>query len=78
MMRCFELGVTPAFLPSLTFTTYRKKVLTRATRVDGPFQVETTEGILTCQDGWLAFDARGNPYPIANDEFNLIYEAVKE
>jgi hypothetical protein len=53
---------------------YRKKSLTRAVRIDGPFTVETSEGPLTCQDGYLAMDARGYPYPIAADEFALIYE----
>ena len=53
---------------------YRKTALTRATRIDGPFTVQTSEGPLRCQDGYLATDARGYPYPIAADEFALIYE----
>lgn len=53
---------------------YRKRTLTAAVRIVGPFVVDTTEGPLTCQDGWLALDARGFPYPIAADEFDLIYE----
>jgi len=40
----------------------------------GPFEVETREGTLTCEDGWLAIDSDGYPYPIAADEFNKIYE----
>jgi len=52
---------------------YRKHAVTRATKIDGPFTVETSEGDLTCQDGYLAMDARGYPYPIATDEFELIY-----
>lgn len=55
---------------------FRKKVTTRAVRIDGPFVVETSEGPLRCEDGWLAVDARGYPYPIAADEFRLIYERV--
>jgi hypothetical protein len=54
--------------------TYRKTALTRAARVAGPFTVETSEGPLRCADGYLAVDARGYPYPIAADEFELIYE----
>jgi hypothetical protein len=54
---------------------YRKKVLTSAIKIDGPFTVETSEGPLSCADGYLAVDARGYPYPIAADEFALIYEA---
>jgi hypothetical protein len=61
---------------SLTFGEYRKATLTRATRVRGPFTVETREGLLTCPDGYLAIDAHGWPYPIAADEFRRIYEAT--
>jgi hypothetical protein len=53
---------------------WRKKSFTRAARVAGPFQVVTKEGVLTCADGYLAFDHRGWPYPIAADEFERIYE----
>lgn len=53
---------------------FRKVALTRAMRIDGPFVVQTAEGPLRCEDGWLAVDARGFPYPIAADEFALIYE----
>jgi hypothetical protein len=58
---------------ALEWRTYRKKVTTQAARVKGPFTVNTSEGPLTCQDGYLAVDARGYPYPIAADEFALIY-----
>jgi len=30
-----------------------------------------------CEDGYLAIDARGYPYAIAADEFDLIYEEEK-
>ena len=56
---------------------YRKRVLTHAVKVDGPFEVQTSEGALRCDDGYLAVDARGYPYPIATDEFALIYEEVQ-
>lgn len=66
-------------LPSdpLTWGTFRKHAVTRATRIEGPFNVETSEGLMSCADGWLAVDARGYPYPIAADEFALIYEPVE-
>jgi hypothetical protein len=66
-----------AELPSdpANWQSFRKKVLTKATKIDGPFVVETSEGPLSCEDGWLAVDARGYPYPIATEEFSLIYEA---
>lgn len=52
---------------------FRKHATTRAVRLRGPFIVDTSEGPLECEDGWLALDARGYPYPIAADEFELIY-----
>ena len=57
---------------------FQKKVTTKAVKVDGEFTVETSEGPLTCRDGYLAMDARGYYYPIATDEFNLIYAPAKE
>jgi hypothetical protein len=53
---------------------YSKKVTTAAIRIDGPFEVCTSEGVMSCDDGYLALDARGYPYPISADEFQLIYE----
>lgn len=61
-------------VPEYGYRRYRKTSITRAVRVDGPFTVETSEGPLRCADGYLAIDARGYPYPIAADEFELIYE----
>jgi len=57
---------------------YRKKSLASAIRIEGAFEVVTSEGMLRCQDGYLAVDARGYPYPIAKDEFELIYDLVNE
>jgi hypothetical protein len=65
-------------LPSdpATWPKWRKTSVTSALKIDGPFSVDTSEGTLRCEDGYLAVDARGYPYPIATDEFALIYEAV--
>lgn len=57
---------------------WRKIAVTSATLIEGPFMVQTSEGPLTCQHGYLAVDARGYPYPIAADEFELIYREVIE
>lgn len=73
MTRLFFKGAVP---PPEQFKTYRKKTLTKATRIDGPFAVETLEGTMTCPDGFLAIDSYGNPYPIAKQEFENIYEEV--
>lgn len=61
-------------LPEGNYWNYRKTKLTSAIRIDGPFIVETSEGPLRCNDGYLAIDARGYPYPIDKEEFELIYE----
>jgi hypothetical protein len=57
---------------------YRKTVPIKAIRMDGPFTVETSEGQLACQDGWLCQDSRGYPYPVAATEFANIYEPVEQ
>lgn len=67
--RSIDYGAVPQF---------RKVSLTRAIRMAGPFTVETSEGPLRCEDGWLCFDARGYPYPVAAEEFALIYEPAEE
>ena len=76
MSQVFSQGALPS--DPQTWPSYRKRVLTHAVKIDGPFTVETSEGPLTCSDGYLAVDARGHPYPIATDEFSLIYEAASE
>ena len=62
---------------SSKWKTYRKKVLTKATRMNKPFIVETLEGLLKCEDGYLAEDSNGYPYPIDKKEFDKIYVEVK-
>ena len=47
---------------------------TRMLRMVGPFEVATTEGVMRCEDGWLAMDAGGNPYPIAAEEQARSYQ----
>lgn len=59
-----------------SWTEFRKTATTKALRIDGPFRVMTSESEnepFLCEDGWLAIDARGYPYAIADDEFQLIY-----
>jgi hypothetical protein len=55
---------------------YAKIRALEAKRIAGPFSCETREGTLVCQDGYLAIDSSGWPYPIAKDEFEKIYLAV--
>lgn len=69
--RFTKANVDPA---SSIFKPYRKHRLTDAARIHGRFDVQTREGWLKCEDGYLAIDSGGNPYPIAADEFEAIYE----
>ncbi len=57
-------------LPHEKPQTYARKITqTKAIYIDGPFRVETIEGVMGQEDGWLAFDSQGNPYPIADNIF---------
>ena len=56
---------------------YKKKLKTRAVKITGPFRVETREGTMSCESGWLALDANGSPYPIADDVFESSYEVER-
>ena len=73
-----DMRISKDTMPELEFRTFRKVALTKAARMDGPFEVETSEGLLSCKDGYLCIDARGYPYPVAADEFQLIYRPEEE
>lgn len=77
-MKTFKNKYKKGYLPGSGkgWLLYRKKYLTPAKRISGVFKVETTEGCLTCKDGYLAVDSRGFPYPIDKEEFETIYERV--
>lgn len=61
-------------LPEGDWAAFRKTEPIEALRMDGTFTVETREGVVECDDGWLALDSDGFPYPIAADEFENVYE----
>lgn len=63
--------------PQAGWRPFKKVAVTQAIKIVGPFVVETSEGPLHCEDGYLAVDARGYPYPIATEEFALIYQPVE-
>lgn len=56
------------------FEEFSKSGSTKMVRIEGPFTVVTREGTMECEDGWLAIDSRGWPYPIADDEQANIYQ----
>jgi len=58
---------------------YRKKVLTRAIKMNEPFSVETMEGTMEGKPGdWLMIGIRGEMYPCDSKVFMRTYEPVKE
>ncbi len=59
-----------------TAPTYQKRALTRAARIDGPFEVLTKEGWLRCEDGYLVLDANGWLYPIQKEVFEKTYVRI--
>ena len=64
-------------LPSdpATWPKYRKKVLAAMYGpIDGPFTVETKEGTLTRDGGYIAVDQAGWPYPISLSDHADMYE----
>jgi hypothetical protein len=61
------------------FYTYRKKVLTYATPIDEPFEVDTLEGVHTGKAGdYLAVGPHGEMYPIDQQVFLESYEDAEE
>lgn len=46
---------------------------TLAVRINGPFATISKHGVLSCQDGYLALDAEGYPYPIDREVFKNGY-----
>lgn len=74
-----ETIITRGFLKNYKeWPKFRKTSLTHFKRIDGPFTVQTSEGKLHCEDGYVGVDARGYPYPIAKDEFELIYKLAED
>ena len=62
-----------AYVDLKVWPTWKKKLPTRAVRMNGRFIVKTREGELVCENGWLALDTNGDPYPIADDVFQKTY-----
>lgn len=62
------------FIRKEEFFPFKKVGETLMVRIHSPFSVRTREGLMYCEDGWLALDADGNPYPIAADVQLRTYE----
>lgn len=62
-------------LPQGDYRAYRKTYRPDVIRMIGTFSCVTGEGnVVTCEDGWLAIDSQGHPYPIGAAEFESTYE----
>lgn len=57
---------------------FRKTATTKALRIEGPFRVITIHGgdPQECEDGWLALDSQGHPYPIDDRVFQETFKQV--
>lgn len=60
----------------LAWQEFAPKNTIKALRVDGPFQVENSEGTFNCEDGWLVVNSNGEPYPISAQEFEILYDEI--
>jgi hypothetical protein len=71
------MDVTPwsaQHLPDGEYQRFRKEYRPLAIRITGPFSCLTGEGnVASCEDGWLAIDSQGHPYPIGAAEFESTY-----
>lgn len=68
------IKITKDSLPTSGWQEFIKTEPTLMIRIDGPFEVETRNGELRCQDGYLALDAGGWPYPIDYDVQERTYK----
>jgi len=58
---------------------FQKKEPTRMVECDGPFEIETQEGVLHVPEGWhgwVAVDTSGHPYPITAEEQSSTYRRI--
>ena len=55
----------------------RKITPTMVLSILGPFEVKTMHGFVRCEDGYLAVDHAGWPYPIDRDVFEKTYKTTR-
>lgn len=53
---------------------YQKVGSTEMMRIEGPFKCLTQGGEAYCEDGWVAFDSEGYPYPVATTVHEETYK----
>jgi len=72
----FTEGFINTLIESKKFTPYRHKKRARAMRVEGPFDVETRDGLKHCEDGYLLLDEDGWPTAMDLEDFRKTYESA--
>jgi len=65
-------------MPGSGWRAWRKVATTYMLKINEPFSVDTSEGEMSCDDGWLALDSQGNPYPIDSKVQSISYELAEE
>lgn len=61
-------------IPTSGWADYVRKNDLQAVRIEGCFEVETINGEVRCEDGYLAIDGCGWPYPITVEVFERTYK----
>jgi hypothetical protein len=61
-------------IPGAGWQEFQRKNNALAMRIDGQFEVETINGVVVCDDGYLAIDACGWPYPLEKEVFERTYK----
>lgn len=60
----------------LEFKPHRKKAITQIARVEGQFTCMTSNGPVQCDNGYVAIDRDGYPYPISVKAFDEAYVEI--
>lgn len=63
-MKIFDRAARETMPDESEFEMFVKTTPTKMTRIQGPFKVMTLHGLVECEDGWLAVDEQGWPYPV--------------
>lgn len=63
-MKIFDRAARETMPPAAEFEEFVKTTPTRMVRIQGSFKVMTLHGLVECDDGWLALDEDGWPYPV--------------
>lgn len=63
-------------LPDDGWEEFSRSNTTKMVRIDGPFTITTKGEEVRCEDGWLALDSDGDPYPVDAQVHRTSYTQV--